>query len=311
MGRRSKKGNPEDLRLKLINLLQDFEHHLTAGNLRAQVKQLIPVHHNLRDLGSSLMTGPETESGLTRVLAYLRKFSGQVMQGEELMVVAGIDDYARRIRELRVQGGWPILSGATAKDIKELDDDDAAATPKMKPNDYMLVADEQDRDAAHRWHVANSIRKKKEDVQDRILEYLLANVGKVVSGEELRYVARNRSEWARRTRELRTEKGWRIVTRATGRPTMPVGSYLLESNIQAPPQDRKIPDPIRHAVLKRDNYSCVDCGWDSRTAFVAAAPKHLELHHKIPHVKGGKNTVENLLTLCNICHDERHRKGEL
>ena len=38
-------------------------------------------------------------------------------------------------------------------------------------------------------------------------------------------------------------------------------------------------------------------------------PRHLELHHVKAHVKGGENTETNLTTLCNICHDDRHRKN--
>ena len=114
MARRSKKDDPEVLRRKLVDLLQRFEHHLKSGNLRNQVKELVPAHHHLRDLGSSLINEPDTESGRDRILAYLKKYAGEVLAGGELMVVAGIDDYARRIRELRVQFGWAILSGVSS-----------------------------------------------------------------------------------------------------------------------------------------------------------------------------------------------------
>jgi 5-methylcytosine-specific restriction endonuclease McrA len=36
---------------------------------------------------------------------------------------------------------------------------------------------------------------------------------------------------------------------------------------------------------------------------------HLELHHLEAHVKGGENAAENLITVCNVCHDKIHRKG--
>ena len=180
----------------------------------------------------------------------------------------------------------------------------------MKPDDYVMISAERNEDAAERWRIGNQIRRKKIAVKNKILEYLLTNVGKEVSGEELRYVAGDKSEWARRVRELRTEEGWRVTTKTTGRPTLPIGVYVLESKDQAPPQDRKIPDPVRYEVMQRDDYTCIDCKWDSRKDWSPSAPRHLELHHKIPHVKGGKNTVENLVTLCNICHDDRHRRGE-
>ena len=309
MARRSKKDNPEELRKKLVELLQRFEHHLTSSSLRVQVKELVPAHYHLRDMGASLMNEPDTDSGRDRILAYFNKYVGEVLAGDELMVVAGIGDYPRRIRELRVEFGWAILSGVTVSDMKR-ENGDEAALPSMKPDDYLLLHGHQDRDAAHRWNVANEIRKKKKGVKEKVLEYLLANVGHEVTGEELRYVANGKSEWARRVRELRTEEGWHITTKTTGRPTLSIGTYVLESETQAPPQDRKIPDPVRYAVMHRDTYSCQDCKWDSRKDWSASAPRHLELHHRIPHAKGGANTEENLITLCNICHDNRHRRGE-
>ena len=310
MARRSRRGEPDELRKRLIDLLQRFEVHLKSQNLREQVQELVSAHYYLRDLGSSLIDGPNTDSARDRILAYFKKFVGEVLAGDELMVVAGIDDYPRRIRELRVELGWAVLSGVTVADMKRDNEDWDDSLPRMKTNDYVLVHDRQDRDAAHRWHVANEIRKRGKSVKGKILEYLLRNVGREVTGEELRYLAHNKSEWARRVRELRTEEGWKVATRTTGRPTLPVGTYILETAVQAPPHDRKISDQVRYAVMHRDSYSCRDCGWNSQTDWSPPAPRHLELHHKIPHVEGGENTEDNLITLCNICHDERHRRGE-
>lgn len=42
--------------------------------------------------------------------------------------------------------------------------------------------------------------------------HFLANIGRVMDSEELRTVADNQSEWARRVRELRTEEGYLILT---------------------------------------------------------------------------------------------------
>jgi hypothetical protein len=36
--------------------------------------------------------------------------------------------------------------------------------------------------------------------------------------------------------------------------------------------------------------------------------KMLELHQRRHHKDKGENTVENLVTLCNVHHDDRHRK---
>lgn len=177
---------------------------------------------------------------------------------------------------------------------------------KLKPEEYILLDDKQDRDAAYRWKVANDIRKKKIGTRDKALEFFRANIGKPVTSEELRYVTNDTSEWARRVRELRTEEGWLIMTHSTGRPDLPIGVYVLEQNRQSPAHDRKIPDPVRCAVLVRDNYCCTQCGW-THSQWNPSDPRHLELHHIEAHAQGGKNTETNLTTLCNICHDGKHR----
>jgi len=310
MPRTAKTGSPEELLSRLRDLLNNFDRYLHQDDLRLQVKKLVPVNHLLRDLGCSLLKDDCVKSAQSRILQYLRLYQGLVIAGDELMVVAGISEYARRIRELRVQMGWKILSGVTAKEMREdaeAEGADASHLPKMKPNQYLLISPEQDRDAAHRWQIANRIRKGKEAVRDKILQYFRENVGMQVSGEELRYVANNKTEWARRTRELRTEFGWPIITKFTGRPDLPVGIYVLEEDRQAPEHDRKIPDDVRRAVLVRDRYACTDCGW-THEQWNPSDPRHLEAHHVHEHAKGGKNTAENLITLCNVCHDKAHRK---
>ena len=164
---------------------------------------------------------------------------------------------------------------------------------------------EQDRDSAYRWHIANEIRKEKTGSKEKILTYLRKNVGKKITGEELAYVA-NSSEWARRTRELRTEEGWPIITKMSGNPTLPVGVYVLESDRQAPAHDRAIQDSIRRQALRRYDYKCQKCGW-SHDLFNRSDPRFLELHHIIHHADSGSNNLDNLITYCNICHDEIHK----
>jgi hypothetical protein len=303
MPRRPKKGTPDELRLQLVNLLIDFEKQLKDGNLRQKVLALIPAFHGLRDLGSSLIPHDTASSARERILSYFQKHPSTVIHGDELMVVSGIQDYPRRIRELRCEFGWNIASGMT---LIEMNEEETQYDGTLQPEEYILFDTKQDRDAAYRWKIANEIRKKNIGSRAKILEFLLLNIGKTITGEELRYVTNNKSEWARRVRELRTEEGWQITTYATGRPDLPVGSYVLESSRQSPAHDRKIADPIRRAVLVRDNYTCTQCGW-SHKQWNPSDPRHLELHHVKSHVSGGANTADNLSTLCNICHDDQHR----
>ena len=263
----------------------------------------------LGNLGCSLIPKTSGAAARDRIIYYLLKYPMTPISGDELMVVAGIGEWARRVRELRVQFGWPIISGSAAKDMAEEGELDIAGVDAgtMKPDDYVLASNEQDRDAAHRWHIANDTRRRSGGVRDKLLAFMRANVGKPVSGEELRYVAKGRTEWARRVRELRTEQGWPVVTRNTGRPDMAIGTYLLESDRQTPEHDRKIPDPVRVTVLKRDKYTCRVDRW-TQEQWNRADPRHLELHHVQPHADKGSNEADNLVTLCNVCHDDVHRR---
>lgn len=306
MARRSKQRDPETLRNELISLLTDFEHQLSAGDLRRKVLALVPAHELLRDLGSSLIPKEYAASARDRIIHYLVKYPRTIIGGNELMVVGGIGEWARRLRELRVQYGWPIVSGLAAKEMDaEGEFPPEEKVKSMAPDDYILVSEKQDRDAAFRWNLGNEIRRNKQGVREKLLEYMRKNVGQAISGEELRYVANNKSEWARRVRELRTEHGWPIVTKTTGMPDLPVGIYVLVEDRQAPEHDRVIPDHVRRAVLQRDDYKCCECGWH-HDKWNPSDPRHLEAHHLLQHVDGGNNTEENLITLCNICHDRKH-----
>jgi len=276
--------------------------------LREKVLSLIPAFHLLRDLGSSLFLFQEASAARDRIIEYFRKYPLTVIHGDELMVVSGIQDWPRRVRELRREYGWRIASGVTLREMDEENEFDSSAlnSESLRPEEYVLLSTTQDREAALRWKVANDIRKKPHGVKQRILEFLRWNAGRPVTGDELRYVARDRTEWARRVRELRTEEGWPITTRNTGRPDLPIGIYLLEMDRQSPAHDRRIPDPVRRSVLIRDRYRCVKCGWDQEN-WNHSDPRHLELHHVKTHSSGGSNTEDNLITVCTVCHNEIHR----
>jgi hypothetical protein len=263
------------------------------------------------------MSGSATASSArSRIREYLQRYVGEVVSSEELMIVAGISEYARRIRELRVQEGFQILSGLTigaiqAERVEEREEGDEL--PSMKVDEYMLVAAAPDTTAAQRWEIANAIRNSVAGVKEKLITYFRGNVGQVITGEELVYLAKDASEWPRRVRELRTEEGWPIVTKFTGDPSLPMGTYRLLQDRQAPTHDRKISDPVRRAVLVRDDYSCQNilssgkkCNWQ-HSQWQPADPRNLELHHRKFHVHGGKNEADNLITLCNICHDDIHR----
>ena len=319
MAKRSPQSEDPALLLKKFHkLLQNFDQFLNEeDDVRKRVQKFVPLSSHLRHVGLSLLPY-NGRAARDRILRYLQLYPKQVVEGDELAVVGGISEWARRLRELRVQFGWEIASGVT---IRQMAESEPEALPdlidmlhqdplKLKPTQYILLSATEDRDAAHRWNVLNSIRKEKLSVKDKLLKFFLSNIGHQVTGEELRYLAKDASEWARRTRELRTEDGWAVVTRNTGRPELNVGVYMLEHDRQAEPHDRKISDDVRVQVLVRDSFSCTDCGWNEEQKRREDPRSFLELHHMLHHVKGGKNTADNLHTLCNICHDKVHRKSK-
>lgn len=321
MARRPRPHNdPERNLADLQGLLNDFAKELGNPELRDKVKALIPSFTRLRELGVSLMPESISMSARERILSYLKAYPLTVIDGDELMVVSGIGEWARRVRELRVQFGWQINSGATFKDMardfaEENDAADLATLQKtigrdpmtLRPDQYVLLSTEEDRDAAHRWNTLNLIRKSKASVRDKLLRYMRANVGRPVLGEELRYLAGDRNEWPRRMRELRTEDGWPIATKMSGRPDLQIGTYVLELDEQAPEHDRHIPDSVRVEVLTRDGFKCQVCHWDRTMAQPSDPRRFLELHHVVQHKDKGMNTKDNLITLCNTHHDEVHK----
>jgi len=298
------------LRKELDALLLQFDVLLATGDVRGKVQALVPTFAKLQELGASLCDPTLRGSARDRLLRYLQSYPMTPIAGEELMVVSGIAEWGRRVRELRVEFGYQILNGITLRAM--IDEGDFSATALdpagLSVSHYVLVSTVQDREAAHRWRSANRIRRTDAGVRDKLLQFLRENAGHPVAGEELRYVAGDDStEWARRVRELRTEFGWPVFTNKSGRLDLANGMYVLETDRQAAVHDRRIPDSVRVGVLQRDGQACVLCGW-SRGALSPGDPRQfLELHHIVHHVHGGNQQPENLITLCNVCHDAEHK----
>jgi hypothetical protein len=299
-----------DARNELVSLIDGFIELSVGDELRPKVKALIPAFHILRKFGMSIIDSEAKNSARDRIRIYFNRYPLTIIDSEELLVVSGITDYQRRIRELRVQFGWPIVGGATAKQMYAEGDWSANSVDvsKIKPDQYVMLDSGQDKEAAHRWNVINSLRRENISVKDKLLAFFKDNIGREITGEELRYLAKDAKEWARRTRELRTEDGWPIKTRNSGRPDLPVGVYILEENRQAEVHDRKIDDETRVAVLDRDQLSCRKCGWSYSQRQSGDPRQFLELHHLDYHADKGANSVTNLLTICNVHHDEVHKK---
>ena len=74
---------------------------------------------------------------------------------------------------------------------------------------------------------------KEKGSKQRLLDFLLANVGKVDEKQQLQEAAGWVAEWARRLRELRDEEGWPILSHKD-RADLKPGQYILESTKRRP-----------------------------------------------------------------------------
>jgi hypothetical protein len=224
------------------------------------------------------------EGGAERILNYLRMFIGQEIEGEELEVVSGIAEWARRVREWRVEFGWPI---------------------KTKGSRRILLRDEPDGARAELWRTMNTIRRSDAGARDKMAALFRAlPIGQPISTAQLRYVTDNKD--MRRARELRPKLGMRIMTKFTGMPKLKADQYVLIDAAPMEQHDRNIDAETTIAVLKRDKFRCQKCGWHPNEQVAGDPRQYIELHHIDWHSKGGSNEAENLVTLCNFHHKRVH-----
>jgi len=61
---------------------------------------------------------------------------------------------------------------------------------------------------------------------------------------------------------------------------------------------------IQQIVKERDGFACRLCGdWKGKLYLeTGAVVDDIHAHHIIPKSQGGPDTMENLITLCDLCH---------
>jgi len=281
---------------RLLKLLDAVSVDITVEPkmIREEVRKLASLIESLDAFsGDKFPRSRFGSAGKDRILEYMKLFVGEIVDGDELRVISGTKEYARRVRQLKVESGYDIVSGMTMEG--------------MRPEQYKLVSPKPNEKLAEKWRTANRIRRMPGSSEGRVLEYLKARVGQIVESEELLYVAKKK-DYDRRARALRSEKGWNIRTRYTGSLELTPTQYVLDSLDQLPEHDRKIPPDVYDRVQKRDGYKCVKCGWSYADRRASAKAQNLQVHHKQLHRRGGSNEEKNLATLCNVHHVEAHRK---
>lgn len=90
----------EAVRSKVEELIKNFETELRSDNLRSKVLALVPIFHGLREIGTMLIPTEYASAARDRILYYFRKYPRTIISGDELLVISGIQEYARRVREL-------------------------------------------------------------------------------------------------------------------------------------------------------------------------------------------------------------------
>lgn len=138
----------------------------------------------------------------------------------------------------------------------------------------------------------------------KLRAHFLANIGRVMDSNELREVADNQSEWARRVRELRTEQGYQILTH-NDRSDLKPGQYLLESAKPQPAFARAISKETRAYVLDRNGFTCQMCGAVAGEPHPYDPTRKTRLHlgHVIDKSMGGADDASNLRAICSVCNE--------
>lgn len=143
-----------------------------------------------------------------------------------------------------------------------------------------------------------------------ILDFLLRNVGHVVSSRELQKASGWRAEWARRLRELRDEEGWPILSHKD-RSSLKPGQYLLESTKREPAFQRTISKETRAYILERNGYTCQMCGVAAGDSdpLKPSRTVRLTIGHIIDKSKGGDDSPGNLRAVCTNCNEGLQNAG--
>ena len=146
--------------------------------------------------------------------------------------------------------------------------------------------------------------KKPSGSKELILNYFLANIGKVLDSKQIQRASGGAVEWARRVRELRNEEGYQILSHKD-RSDLKPGQYLLETIARVPAFKRGISKETRAQVLERNGFTCQMCGVAAGNPDPLGGPRtvRLTIGHILDKSKGGDDTPQNLRAICTNCNE--------
>lgn len=137
-----------------------------------------------------------------------------------------------------------------------------------------------------------------------ILEFFLANLGKVLESREIQAASGGAVEWARRVRELRNEDGYEILSHKDRSDLRP-NQYLMTTISRSPTFKRNISKETRAWVLERNGYTCQMCGSAAGDPDPLGSNRtvRLTMGHIIDKSKGGDDSPQNLRAVCASCNE--------
>lgn len=137
-----------------------------------------------------------------------------------------------------------------------------------------------------------------------ILDFFLANLGKVVTSKQVHEASGGATQAGRRLRELRDEEGWQILSHKDRNDLKP-NEYLLLTTKRLPAFKRGISKEVRARVYERNGFTCQMCGMAAGDPdpYNSNRTVRLTLGHIIDKSKGGEDTMANLRAICNNCNE--------
>ncbi|HZZ81003.1 MAG TPA: HNH endonuclease [Gemmataceae bacterium] len=146
--------------------------------------------------------------------------------------------------------------------------------------------------------------REKRGSKQLILEFFLANIGKVLKSKDIQAASGGASEWARRVRELRNEDGYQILSHRDRKNLKP-DEYLLETIDRIPAFARGISKETRAFVLERNGYTCQMCGRAAGDPDPMGGNRtvRLTIGHIKDKSKGGDDSPNNLRAVCMTCNE--------
>jgi len=137
-----------------------------------------------------------------------------------------------------------------------------------------------------------------------ILDYFLANVGKVITSKEVHTASGGATQAGRRLRELRDEDGWQILSHKDRNDLKP-NEYLMLTAKRLPAFKRGISKEVRARVLERNGFTCQMCGVGAGDPDPINTTRtvRLTMAHIIDKSKGGEDSISNLRAICTNCNE--------